>query len=110
MAKPKTTKGTTAPEGHVVNDPTGHIPVDGNWYPAQVRPGVWQGARKWDEIPEGQTVSCRFQDNDVSDGTTFRKGFAMRYKSEAECQVRCDLLNKPRLEMLHSDVEDEDEG
>lgn len=77
--------------------------ADDHWHPLQVRPGVWQGRRIFQQ--DGQV----FLDLDISDGTTHRKGTAPRFKSEVECQVRCDLLNAPRLELLHSDYED-DEG
>lgn len=87
----------------ITEDCTSHIPFDGKWHPLQVRPGVWQGCHK--SIQDG---TC-YLDLDVSDGTTFRKGFAMRYKSEAECLARCNLLNAPRLEPLVSDYEDEGE-
>ncbi len=66
----------------VGRDPVSHIPADGRWYPAEIRTGFWQGHRKWID------GKCMNAENDVVDEQN------LRFESEADCQVRCDVLNQ----------------
>jgi hypothetical protein len=69
-------------------DPVGQIPADGYWYPAEIRPGQWQGHRKWIERDDGAQHPCHCSENDIEDERN------VRFETAEECGTRCDTLNQ----------------